>query len=261
LNSTLAIAGILAYSLQIYFDFSGYSDMAIGIGNMLGYRAMENFDSPYVARTVGDFWKRWHISLTKFFTTYIYIPLGGNRKGLARTCINIVIVFTISGLWHGADWTFVAWGAAYGVILAAERILKIGADKVPAFLGRAVTFAVVTLLWVLFRADTFRGALDILREVLAFDFQPLPQNLLAAMHVPELDLAVGRLGLPESFYNAWPWLVLAFAFAVTQLNLNSRRICERKLYLKKPVFALLVVLGVLSVLSFSGNTSFIYWRF
>ena len=142
-SSTMAIVAMVAYTLQIYYDFSGYTDMAIGISNILGFHPMENFDSPYQSRTVGEFWKKWHISLTNFFSKYVYIPLGGNRCGKSRTYFNILIIFFLSGLWHGADWSFIIWGVAYGLILVAERIFKIKQDSINPLLGRVITFLII----------------------------------------------------------------------------------------------------------------------
>ena len=113
--------GALAYAFQIYFDFSGYSDMAIGLGRMIGFEFLKNFDSPYKAESITDFWRRWHISLSTFLRDYLYIPLGGNRKGPLRTYVNLIVVMLLGGLWHGANWTFVAWGAYHGILLAFER--------------------------------------------------------------------------------------------------------------------------------------------
>ena len=232
INSTLALFGILGYSLQIYFDFSGYSDMAIGIANILGFRSCENFDSPYRARTIGEFWKRWHLSLTKFFTYYIYIPLGGNRKGLVRTCLNIMIIFLISGLWHGADWKFILWGAVYGLILVIERIVKMDPEKFSALpgriAGRVVTMIVVSLLWTLFRADTIGGACSIIREFFRFDFHPVTQELMAATYIPEIDLAIQKFGVSDQIYAVWPYVLLGFSLILSQLPVNSRRLCEKK---------------------------------
>ena len=113
--------GALAYAFQIYFDFSGYSDMAVGLGRMIGFEFLKNFDSPYHAESITDFWRRWHISLSTFLRDYLYIPLGGNRKGPRRTYVNLIVVMLLGGLWHGANWTFVAWGAYHGTLLAFER--------------------------------------------------------------------------------------------------------------------------------------------
>ena len=153
--------GILAYTFQIYFDFSGYSDMAIGIGRMIGFKFPENFNNPYISRSVSEFWKRWHITLGSWMMDYLYIPLGGNRKGKRRTYLNLWIVFFLSGLWHGAAWTFVAWGAYHGLFICFDKLLsgkrnskneKSSALHSP--FSVLLTFFIVMIGWVLFRSDT-----------------------------------------------------------------------------------------------------------
>lgn len=152
LPPTVAWLGLLAYAMQIYFDFSGYSDMAIGLGRLFGFEFMENFRRPYIARSVREFWQRWHISLSTWFRDYLYIPLGGNRIGPSRTYVNLFIVFLLTGLWHGASWNFVVWGLIHGLLLVIERM---GFGRVlarlPAALSTAYTVFVVLLAWVFFR--------------------------------------------------------------------------------------------------------------
>ena len=159
LGAVTAWFGILCYTLQIYFDFSGYSDMAIGLGKMFGFELMENFNYPYTPLSITDFWSRWHISLSGWFRKYVYIPLGGNRKGTARTILNILIVWSLTGLWHGAAWNFVAWGAYYGVLLLLEKYV-FGAllEKLPKFVRRLVTLFIVVIGWVFFSAESFSAA-------------------------------------------------------------------------------------------------------
>ena len=149
--------GILAYTFQIYFDFSGYSDMAIGMGLMFGFHFDENFNYPYIAKSITEFWRRWHISLSTWFKEYVYIPLGGNRAGLAKQIRNIVIVWMLTGFWHGASWNFVAWGLYYGVILIFEKVflLKI-IEKMPKIVRHLYTMFLVIIGWVLFSFDSFK---------------------------------------------------------------------------------------------------------
>lgn len=171
LNSGLAWIGIIAYSFQIYFDFSGYSDMAIGIALMLGFRFPENFNLPYSAQSITDFWRRWHITLSNWMKDYLYIPLGGNRVSKRRLYLNLWLVFLISGFWHGAAWTFIIWGAWHGLFLVLERLflknwwIKIG--KLPSILG---TYLIVLIGWVFFRSGTLTYALDYLGRMFSFDF-------------------------------------------------------------------------------------------
>ncbi len=143
--------GAILYSLQIYFDFSGYSDMAIGMGYIFGFNYKENFNYPYISHSISEFWRRWHISLGSFFRDYVYIPLGGNRKGVLRTIINLLIVWSLTGLWHGADWNFVLWGAYYGVLIILERfVFKKLIEKLPAALTLLPTLIFVVVGWVIF---------------------------------------------------------------------------------------------------------------
>lgn len=153
LNILSAWIAAIAYMLQIYFDFSGYSDMAIGLGHMFGFRFLENFRYPYISANMQEFWRRWHISLSTWFKEYLYIPLGGNRKGKARTCLNKMIVFFSTGLWHGANWTFVLWGLWHGVFLLFEQVCPV--KKLPKVLAHIYALLVVCVGFVMFRADTF----------------------------------------------------------------------------------------------------------
>jgi alginate O-acetyltransferase complex protein AlgI len=159
LSTSVAWLGTIAYTLQIYFDFSGYSDMAIGMGLMLGFRFPENFDQPYRSRSITEFWRRWHMTLSRWFRDYVYIPLGGNRHGPLRTYVNLFVVFFLCGLWHGAGWPFVVWGLFHGGLLVAERILygKAG-SPLPWFAGQAATLLLVMIGWVFFRAPTLADA-------------------------------------------------------------------------------------------------------
>ena len=155
LSFAAAWLGIVAYAIQIYFDFSGYSDMAIGLGHMLGFRFMENFNYPYISKSVREFWRRWHLSLSTWFRDYLYIPLGGSRNGRLRTFRNLLIVFTLCGMWHGASWSFALWGLWHGVFLCIERIPAIQKlqKALPGWINWIYTIIVVLLGWVLFRAD------------------------------------------------------------------------------------------------------------
>lgn len=164
-----AWVGVICYALQIYFDFSGYSDMAIGMGHMLGFDFLENFNYPYVSCSVQEFWRRWHISLSSWFRDYLYIPLGGNRRGKVRTYINLIIVFACTGLWHGASFSFIVWGLWHGLFLVIERLgFKKALDKLPKFIGWIYTMLVVLVGWVFFRADTLPAAMKYLGEMFSF---------------------------------------------------------------------------------------------
>ncbi|SDI50608.1 alginate O-acetyltransferase complex protein AlgI [Pseudobutyrivibrio sp. 49] len=178
LDATVAWLGAICYTFQIYFDFSGYSDMAIGLGKMFGFDFKENFDHPYRAESIRDFWRRWHISLSTWFRDYVYIPLGGSRCSMAKTCWNIFVVFLLTGIWHGANWTFFVWGVVYGILLIFERLWfgKILEKNPVKFLNRILIFIVVTLLWVVFRANTIMDAGIFISRMFIGGFKPI--NLL-----------------------------------------------------------------------------------
>lgn len=160
-DARLSILAAICYALQIFFDFSGYSDMAIGMGRMFGFRFLENFNLPYIASSVREFWHRWHISLSSWFREYLYIPLGGNRKGIGRTCLNITIVFFLTGLWHGANWTFVLWGLWHGLWSVLERITPLKKLSGTVF-GHIYTLLIVIFGFVLFRSDSIAQALSMI---------------------------------------------------------------------------------------------------
>ena len=170
INILAAWIGAAAYLMQIYYDFSGYSDMAIGLGKMFGFHFKENFNHPYIASTVQEFWRRWHISLSSFFRDYVYIPLGGNRKGKFRTVLNRIIVFFLTGLWHGANWTFILWGLFHGFFLLLEEFMPL-IKKLPKFLRHIYTILAVTIGFVVFRADTIGEAVLYIGQMFSgFDF-------------------------------------------------------------------------------------------
>lgn len=171
LTAVSAWLGIVCYTLQIYFDFGGYSDMAIGLGKMFGFTINENFNYPYICTSVKDFWRRWHISLSSWFRDYVYIPLGGNRCTVAKQVRNLLVVWFLTGLWHGAAWTFIAWGVYYGLWLLAERYFEPWRAKLPVLLQHSYAILIVMIGWVFFRADNMRMAGNYLAAM--FGFAPL----------------------------------------------------------------------------------------
>jgi len=184
LNILGAWIGAFAYIMQIYYDFSGYSDMAIGLGKMFGFRFKENFNYPYIANSIQDFWRRWHISLSSFFKDYVYIPLGGNRKGKFRTVLNRIIVFALTGLWHGANWTFIVWGLFHGFFLLLEEFIPI-IKKMPRLLRHIYTVVAVTVGFVVFRADTINEALVFISKMFSgFDFSAEPMSFAIGTLTP-----------------------------------------------------------------------------
>ena len=221
LNGAEAWAAAGAYTLQIYYDFSGYSDMAIGLGLMFGLRLPFNFASPYRAVSIRDFWRRWHITLSRFLRDYVYIPLGGNRHGPARQAAGVVATMLLGGLWHGAAWTFVAWGGLHGVALAANGAWVRAGLRMPAALGWAATLLFVIAGWVLFRAPDFATAAGVLGSMAG-------AHGVGRVHVDNaavLLLAIAALALPPSqdlalkHLRATPWLAVPIGLAVVFLLL------------------------------------------
>lgn len=163
LNPALAWFGLSLFAIQLYFDFAGYSDMAIGLGRMFGFRILENFNFPYISKSVQEFWRRWHISLSNWFKDYVYIPLGGNRLGVSRTYVNLFAVFLLTGFWHGATWNFVLWGLIHGIFLVVERLgWKSVLDRLPGFVSWAYTIGVWVVSLAFFRIRNFSDSLDYL---------------------------------------------------------------------------------------------------
>lgn len=245
LSSILAWLGILFYALQIYFDFSGYSDMAIGLGKMLGFNFKENFNYPYISSSIQEFWRRWHISLSSWFRDYLYIPLGGNRKGASRTLINLIIVFFLTGLWHGASWNFVIWGLFHGFFLILERITNFKLPKLFKPLKHIYTLVVVLIGWVFFRIEGFYEALQFLGKLFAFD---------------------------NSINNQYPWLflnnyymfilVLGIVLSTPIKKVILERIPKNTTFrfLSDVVYISLLMLSIFE-LSQSTYNPFIYFRF
>ena len=205
LSPALAWFGTLCYTVQIYFDFSGYSDMAVGLGKMCGFRFIENFEHPYVSQSVKEFWRRWHISLSSWFRDYLYIPLGGNRCSEARNWFNLVLVFFLCGLWHGANWTFVAWGLYHGAFLVLERTRFGGwIERVPRPARHFYTLLAVMFGWVLFRADTLQQALAFFSNMLGLAHHGASSQPLARYITNEVLFALvagAVFSMP-----AWSWL-------------------------------------------------------
>ena len=194
--------GAVAYSLQILFDFSGYSDMAIGLGKIFGFEFLENFDYPYISKSVTEFWRRWHMSLGTWFRDYVYIPIGGNRVGKGRHIFNLFIVWFLTGLWHGANWTFVVWGLGYFIILVIEKYTHIDKafEKKLHFIPHFYTMFLVILGWVIFRSDTIAAALSFIAGM----FGPLVRESSDAVLIKQyLGEYVGVFLLSFAFLIPW----------------------------------------------------------
>ena len=247
LSSAAAWTGVVAYTLQIYFDFSGYSDMAIGLGRILGFWYPENFDQPYRSRSITEFWRRWHMTLSRWFRDYVYINLGGNRLGFARTLVNLSVVFFLCGLWHGAAYTFVIWGLYHGGLLIAERLAKKWVPlRIPGFIGWAYTMVAVMVGWVLFRSESLAAAtayLWAMCDLRNLDFaNPLILSTMTVDKITYMALGVVCSLVPyESFVS----------------HIDGR-------YYFKPgmsLLALAVTALAIVMMSVNGFNPFIYFRF
>jgi alginate O-acetyltransferase complex protein AlgI len=190
---TIAWLGAIGYTLQLYFDFSGYSDMAIGLGRMLGFRLPENFARPYSSVTITEFWRRWHMSLSRWFRDYLYIPLGGNRHGAGRTYRNLCIVFVLTGFWHGANWTFLVWGLYHGALLIIERGFNL--DRSTKIARRALTMFLVVVGWVFFRSADLPSALTMVGHMFLPDFTGLTEAVNAALTNQRLLIMLAALAI------------------------------------------------------------------
>ena len=256
-----AWSAILCYHFQLYFDFSGYTDMAIGLGLMFNIKLPENFNSPYRALSIQDFWNRWHMTLSRFLRDYIYIPLGGNRHGTARTLFNLFMVFLIGGLWHGAGWTFVLWGAMHGVGMVVNRVWQSAGLRLNKVAAWFVTFLFINLSWALFRAENWSATVKMLRGMLGFDGFVLPQQVLDFL--PFLRVAftgqgtMPYLGGGTIMGFAEVCLLLVTGFALTLWPVDGAAVRKRLAVLCVVMFPF-----VLQALLFKQTASpFLYFRF
>jgi len=249
LSTPLAWIGVIAYAFQIYFDFSGYSDMAIGIGRMIGFDFPENFNNPYISQNISEFWRRWHITLGRFMKDYLYIPLGGNRVSKTRMFFNLWLVFLISGFWHGAAWNFVVWGAFHGMFLVADRLFllkffrRIG--KIPSII---ITFIITLVGWVLFRSESLSYAGMYIKQMFIF------------------DLGAGEIKFDTRFYTI---LIIAVLFSffggfkaveAWQGRVYSKTQKNRTIFFMVLFAIIFLVISVSSITS-QGFNPFIYFRF
>lgn len=261
LNTPAALVTILAYTLQLYFDFAGYSDMASGVALLFNIELPMNFDSPYRARNIADFWKRWHMTMTRFFTRYLYIPLGGSRRGQVRASLNTFIIFLVSGLWHGAAWTFILWGALHGIAMVMHRVITARtARRLPLVLAWPLTFVFVNLCWVLFRAPGIEQAGTLLSR-LTSGWGALPAGLTDCFLTAEWSSLQQLIPVkPELFATLICVLFLLAALAGSIFPQNM----QRRLADFHPTMPLCMGASVLlfwSVLSLSGVSTFLYFTF
>lgn len=248
---------MLGYTFEIYFDFSGYSDMAIGLAKTLNIDLPVNFDSPYKALSIRDFWKRWHISLTSFLTRRVYIPLGGNRRGTLRQYLNVMIVFLVSGIWHGANWTFLLWGLLHGALSVAERVFDRAQSRVHKVLRWLGTFLAVNVLWLLFRADSVGQWLSMLRTMLRCRSLAVSPALLGCFESQETALLARLLGV-SSAGAVSALLFYASALLLCLIPENNFRTKDRL----TPANAVLAALAFFfAFLHLGGESVFVYFNF
>lgn len=274
LDSPSTLLVILAYTFQIYFDFSGYSDMAMGLGYLFNIELPVNFNSPYKACSVKELWQRWHMTLSRFFITYVYIPLGGSKKGKARTIINTLIIFVFSGLWHGANWTYVAWGTMQGLLVVWDNLGIVGIKgsrektpsrfHIPRFLGWFMTFSFFNLSLFFFRSENMTYAFQMFKNLFSFKNTGYIYKLTAKMDIPEFYIIKQAITLfaPDLLSSAY--IVLFFiilgisAFVLTRKN--SLQIVMETDYSSKFCWYI-TILFVWSLISFSQVSTFIYFNF
>ncbi|WP_317192365.1 MBOAT family O-acyltransferase [Hymenobacter jeongseonensis] len=252
LGPATAWLGAVAYTFQIYFDFSGYSDMAIGLGRMMGFQFPENFNNPYISRSITEFWQRWHITLGRWMRDYLYIPLGGNRVKPSRLYINLWTVFILSGFWHGAAWNFIAWGAYHGLFLILDRLFLLRISQRLGALSIIPTFIVTVIGWVLFRAESLAQALAYLRAMVPQ--APTAATLPVPYFTPEF-WTILALAAAIAFVAAWPRAERAELGLLATSHFSFRQAAGLS-----TVTAVLLLLAVSYVAGSSFNP-FIYFRF
>jgi|TARA_Y100000588_G_C14188782_1_gene897034 D-alanyl-lipoteichoic acid acyltransferase DltB (MBOAT superfamily) len=252
-----AWATSLSYTFQLYFDFSGYADMAIGIGLLFNIRLPINFNSPYKSRDIRDFWRRWHITLSRFLRDYVYIPLGGNKGTSIKTYNNLMVTFLIGGIWHGAGWTFVFWGLLHGLALVLQRLWSSFGLKMPNLLAWFITFNFVNLAWVFFRAESFSDALKVIQGMFllnGFGFSTFPVSMTNQFIVGYMDI-LGDIIVSKDIIM---WLVLGLA--VSLFAKNSNEIAAKFRPSIVWIIGTLVIL-IYSVFAMNQPTEFLYFNF
>ena len=264
LNSFSAFLVMLSFSLQMYFDFSGYCDMAIGLGKLFNIQIPNNFESPYRSINISEFWKRWHITLTRFLTTYLYIPLGGNRKGKARTYINILIVFTLSGLWHGAQWTYVLWGMLHGIMMVIYRMGRNLWERLPKCILWFITFLFVNIAWVFFRADYFRQPFRLFAKMIAGGGGWCIEDMVNAFCQGTLWMTLCRAFFSGQQLQMISQMIFILWFVIWTVVCvilpSSHEIVEKK-YRSNKYFVCLGTLLTWSFMCLSQVSKFIYFNF
>jgi len=254
----------LLYTFQLYFDFSGYCDMALGIGQMFRIDLPVNFNSPYKAVSIADFWDRWHITLSRFFQKYLYIPLGGSRRGRARTMLNVMIVFLVSGLWHGANWTFVLWGGMHGVASVLYRIFRKTWDKLPKVIRWLPQFAFVCIAFMLFRADSVGDYWKMWGNLIHGSWSGWSTELCESFSVFELEYLRDHVTVLDQLLTRTPAIVpIAFIIGSFMMVLLPENCYNKSKTLRLTAWKAMACAVLLAwcVCSLAGVTSFLYFNF
>ncbi len=262
LDSTNTILVMLFYAMQLYFDFSGYCDMARGIGYFFHIDIPVNFNSPYKAVDLLDFWKRWHITLNRFMTQYVYIPLGGNRKGEFRTYINLFAIFIVSGIWHGAGWTYIVWGTMHGIVYVMNRICLKWIRKVPSVISRFVTFLFFNISIVYFRSESVTQANQMMLRLFKGGFGAINLKLAELLNLDEFWYILKVLHLDQGTYSkAYVCIILLTAsLLIVFLGKNVNELAER---FEPKIWNTIAIAGIFvwCVISLSGVSTFLYFNF
>lgn len=257
-----ALLVVLSFTFQIYFDFSGYSSMAIGISKMLNIQLPDNFDSPYQSLSVVDFWKRWHISLTGFLREYLYFPLGGSRKGKVRYYVNMFLVFFISGIWHGAAWTYIVWGALQGFAYCLNKAFYKQWSKMNQILQWLITFIFVNVSWLFFRALSVSQAVDILKKIFRMESTAISEGLLNCFRIPEIAFLSGRIEKFAAFVASHRGIEMSvFMIVAFVLALSVKDKCMDKFKPTVMKCIATVIFFSWSVISFATVVEYIYGGF
>lgn len=238
-NSSLAWFGAISYTLQIYYDFSGYSDMAIGLGKMFGFEFLENFNYPYISKSITEFWRRWHMSLSTWFRDYVYIPLGGNRKGFSRQILNILIVWFLTGFWHGAEWNFMIWGMYFAFILIIEKLFLLKYLNKFKVLNHIYSLLLIIIGWVIFRAESLEQIIKYLHAMFSFS-GGIHKDVLYYLNQYKFEFIFG--------------LIFQFPFII---KIKRNKFNETLLIVAEIVLFVLVIMSLLQ----STYNPFIYFRF
>ena len=256
------IAVALLYTLQIYFDFSGYCDMACGIGEMFQITLPKNFNSPYKATSITEFWNRWHMTLSGFLQKYIYFPLGGSRKGMIRSIINILIVFLVSGIWHGAAWTFIVWGLLHGAARVLHKICAKRWERFSKIVRWFVTFVFLNITWIFFRAENLMQAINMLKKIFTSFKWELHSGLMQQFDVLEFTYIEEHVAPLMNLVKAYPQIHLVIVMVIALfVAMVPKNLYEKKFQPSIGNALASIVLLVWCVLSFSGVSTFLYFNF